>query len=609
MAAGLHDPAQRDHCARSWRETMATASVGKGPLSKDEFLNRFAVVLTVVSLSLLGLLSLVFGESRAPAELEQSARRLDENKTDFSTYSCHYIYDEIPDAGAAQCRFAKTCNQGVGLWAPSVFCSSYFSTFSLTLILSPVILIWMILLFRMLGSTAEDFFSPALEMFSVKLGLPPRFAGVTLLALGNGAADVSATISAIANDPQNGYKLSLGALTGAAMVIGGVISAVVVIVADGVPCRGALVRDVTALLLAVVIVWRSLGSSGQVTPEIVSLFLTLYFTLVVLVLIADTYHRAVVVPRMNRLAHESERQRQMEESERVEQEFGNEPDNNDGDRILSMITALSNYDNPGVANQAWAGVDSSDLAHDRPVMLHGSHGILSHHEDRAAVPSTDDDYQVLADNACAEGAAYSASNWSGAVYDGQKELKDHFSSVWEDIAWNGDIGTFTKILLMLEWPFTTLRQCTVPIPCDGYYNRALVALSLASSPLWFAYYLYDSHDIRVWASGGYLVFGSFWLTLIVVAVAVLRLAPGGEGPMKIAFATPIAFYGFIIGATWIDIIADSLVSLLDFVGIVLRIPGPIVGLTILAWGNSMGDLSANVTMARKGLANMAVRIQ
>ncbi len=69
---------------------------------------------------------------------------------------------------------------------------------------------------------------------------------------------------------------------------------------------------------------------------------------------------------------------------------------------------------------------------------------------------------------------------------------------------------------------------------------------------------------------------------------------------------PIALYGFAIAATWIDLIADNLVSLLEFLGIICRIPNAIMGLTILAWGNSMPDLSGNVTMARKGLANMAI---
>ena len=74
-------------------------------------------------------------------------------------------------------------------------------------------------------------------MFSLRLGLPPRFAGVTLLALGNGAPDVAATMNAMlagsggvrvggegydyddsgGGDGRAGYGMALGELTGTCM--------------------------------------------------------------------------------------------------------------------------------------------------------------------------------------------------------------------------------------------------------------------------------------------------------------------------------------------------------------------------------------------------------
>merc|ERR1712127_659021 len=76
--------------------------------------------------------------------------------------------------------------------------------------------------------------------------------------------------------------------------------------------------------------------------------------------------------------------------------------------------------------------------------------------------------------------------------------------------------------------------------------------------------------------------------------------------MSLTISVPIAFIGFIVAASWIDTIATQLVKLLTLLGVICRIPGSIMGLTVLAWGNSMGDLSANMTMAKKGLANMAI---
>jgi len=149
-------------------------------------------------------------------------------------------------------------------------------------------------------------------------------------------------------------------------------------------------------------------------------------------------------------------------------------------------------------------------------------------------------------------------------------------------------------------------QATIPIPCEGYYNRGFVALSMALAPLWFSYYLLAQHDINLWSEELFSCFLIYFGVSCVIGLLILRFAPGGEGNMSLVVATPIAFYGFVMAATWIDWIADRLVAVLNFVGIVLHIPGAVMGLTVLAWGNSVGDLSANISMARKGLANMAM---
>ena len=47
-------------------------------------------------------------------------------------------------------------------------------------------------------------------------------------------------------------------------------------------------------------------------------------------------------------------------------------------------------------------------------------------------------------------------------------------------------------------------------------------------------------------------------------------------------------------------------ALLDYFGTLSGIKHEVLGLTVLAWGNSIGDLSTNVAMAKRGLSNMAM---
>lgn len=103
---------------------------------------------------------------------------------------------------------------------------------------------------------------------------------------------------------------------------------------------------------------------------------------------------------------------------------------------------------------------------------------------------------------------------------------------------------------------------------------------MALSPLWFWFYMLG-HEINLLSHGTIFFFLTYWAVCLVIAAMILRFAPGGEGNMAMFAAAPIALYGFAMAATWIDFVADHLVSLLDFMGIILHIPGSIMGLTVL----------------------------
>jgi hypothetical protein len=172
---------------------------------KRAFQSKVSLILTAVTLGLMLLLALVTTDRNSaavtynkddgrPDELQQQQpdrqsawrqrrRRLKKDEdnnndasasasatnttTDYSHYSCNSLNEVTPIAGDDQCNFATTCNRNVGVWAPIVYCSPHGRIW--LIFLSPVMLLWLVLLFRMLGSTAEDYFSPALEMFSGKV--------------------------------------------------------------------------------------------------------------------------------------------------------------------------------------------------------------------------------------------------------------------------------------------------------------------------------------------------------------------------------------------------------------------------------------------------------
>uniref|UniRef100_A0A2N9ELT0 Sodium/calcium exchanger membrane region domain-containing protein n=1 Tax=Fagus sylvatica TaxID=28930 RepID=A0A2N9ELT0_FAGSY len=57
---------------------------------------------------------------------------------------------------------------------------------------------------------------------------------------------------------------------------------------------------------------------------------------------------------------------------------------------------------------------------------------------------------------------------------------------------------------------------------------------------------------------------------------------------------------------WISTIAGELLNCLEALAALLELPQALLGLTVLAWGNSVGDLVADVAVAKAGQPGMAM---
>ncbi|KAF9586475.1 hypothetical protein BGW38_004186 [Lunasporangiospora selenospora] len=89
----------------------------------------------------------------------------------------------------------------------------------------------------------------------------------------------------------------------------------------------------------------------------------------------------------------------------------------------------------------------------------------------------------------------------------------------------------------------------------------------------------------------------------VTLALVLRISSTEAKPPK--FFEALAFVGFLVAVAWIFLVANEVVGILQAIGMILGLSDAILGLTVFAMGNSLGDLVANITIAKLGFPRMA----
>lgn len=146
-------------------------------------------------------------------------------------------------------------------------------------------------------------------------------------------------------------------------------------------------------------------------------------------------------------------------------------------------------------------------------------------------------------------------------------------------------------LCILEMPLNLPRQLTIPIVCEERWSKPYAVASVTLAPLLLSA-LWNPQDYGIG-----LFFG------IAFGVLAFLTTENSCPPKKCTF--PWLAGGFLMSITWSYITAQELVGLLVSLGYMCGINPSILALTVLAWGNSLGDLTTNLTMAMNGGAEGA----
>lgn len=135
------------------------------------------------------------------------------------------------------------------------------------------------------------------------------------------------------------------------------------------------------------------------------------------------------------------------------------------------------------------------------------------------------------------------------------------------------------------------------------WNRWLVCTQLFTGPFFIVVLRWASTDPEL--SGRNLLLPVLYALLISLgSIAILLFTTTPTRPPRYRYM--LCFLGFAVSIAWISTIASEVVGVLKAFGVILGISDAILGLTIFAVGNSLGDLVANITVARLGYPVMAL---
>ncbi|XP_059652506.1 cation/calcium exchanger 5 [Cornus florida] len=166
---------------------------------------------------------------------------------------------------------------------------------------------------------------------------------------------------------------------------------------------------------------------------------------------------------------------------------------------------------------------------------------------------------------------------------------------------------FGQISKAWEIPVSLLLKLTIPQTSPSEWSRFYHSVNIAIFPLAILYscnsFIPLNHPISFLISN---VHFPLWLVVLFASssLAALHFIVEKEPPKTEQL--PVVLLAFVMSVFWISTVARELLNCLAALGVLLKLPPALLGLTVLAWGNSVGDLVADVAVAKAGQPAMAM---